>query len=265
MRSRIDYVRGLLFHGGKLTCTVNTNPTTEIEKIKMVINPAIRVEPSLQICAASLLNYVECAISTFCVADRGHRHSSGISEVIFYISRGSRTQASSSEAGANSLGRVGLPAAQDLPVAGAEPVSADIEHHVASEARPVDIRLLIGSWQAMPSMLMVSVHSKFEAFRARNGPILTRTARRNWERQRDLLPAGSKVVVLYGLGNHYLGQKEGRILRSGFGRFADMYRLQMRYEEEWMEMWRCSPRSSPGPLALTSAVLLALTPASASR
>ena len=86
--SRVDYCRVLLQRGAKVVCTLTSNPATAIEKVKIVIDPNVRIEPYLQTGAVFCLDHVSQASISYHVADRRHKHSSGISEVCFYISRG---------------------------------------------------------------------------------------------------------------------------------------------------------------------------------
>ena len=85
---RIAFCRSLLRRGARFTCSVTTNPATAMEKVKLLIDSSVVVAPELQGGAHSVLDFLATASSLYAVADRGHRHSNGISEVSFLISRG---------------------------------------------------------------------------------------------------------------------------------------------------------------------------------
>eukprot|EP00933_Yihiella_yeosuensis_P010717 TRINITY_DN11752_c1_g2_i1.p1 TRINITY_DN11752_c1_g2~~TRINITY_DN11752_c1_g2_i1.p1 ORF type:complete len:285 (-),score=44.71 TRINITY_DN11752_c1_g2_i1:172-1026(-) len=86
VKNRIAYLKGCLSHGAKLVASVTSNPKTGIQKVKIVVDPSTRIEPQKQWCANSVLDMVAHACDACHVADKGHRHSSGLSEVHFYIS-----------------------------------------------------------------------------------------------------------------------------------------------------------------------------------
>ena len=83
---RLRYLRCLLSRGAKVSCSVTSNPSTGVQKIKVMVDPSVRVEPHLQMCTAMVLDIVETALHHYAVADRGHKHSSGISQVCFFVS-----------------------------------------------------------------------------------------------------------------------------------------------------------------------------------
>ena len=87
--NRIAYLRRILAHGAKVVINVSSNPNTNIEKFKLLIDPGILVDPAAQQCVLAVLDVIEYAANCFHVADRGHKNSaSGISEVTFLVSHG---------------------------------------------------------------------------------------------------------------------------------------------------------------------------------
>ena len=83
--NRIAYLRGLALHGAKLTFSVSINGSTGIQKVKVVVDPREHIPMQLQYCTISMLDWLLELNNTHHIADKGHRHSSGVSEVAFYI------------------------------------------------------------------------------------------------------------------------------------------------------------------------------------
>ena len=96
--ARLNYIRQLLLHGAKVTASISSNPETSIEKIKIIISPSVRISPADQLCVCCVLDVVERAHWEFKVADKGHKHSNGDSEVVFYVSKGGTNVADVAEA-----------------------------------------------------------------------------------------------------------------------------------------------------------------------
>ena len=83
--NRVSYLRSLLMYGAKMTACISTNQDTFVQKIKLTVDPAIRVEPAHQGCILALLDMIQSLAGHAHIADKGHKHSSGISEVVFYL------------------------------------------------------------------------------------------------------------------------------------------------------------------------------------
>ena len=84
--NRIAYLRCLAQHGAKLTFSVSINENTGIQKVKVVVDPSQHIAMQLQFCTMGMLDWLMEICITHQVADKGHKHSSGMSEVGFYIS-----------------------------------------------------------------------------------------------------------------------------------------------------------------------------------
>eukprot|EP00933_Yihiella_yeosuensis_P017374 TRINITY_DN14527_c0_g1_i1.p1 TRINITY_DN14527_c0_g1~~TRINITY_DN14527_c0_g1_i1.p1 ORF type:complete len:321 (-),score=27.71 TRINITY_DN14527_c0_g1_i1:118-1080(-) len=88
VQNRVAFLRNLLHHGAKLHASISSNPDTQIEKIKIWVDPAVRIDPLRQQCMTSILDMLDHACTHYHVADKGHKRSGGMSEVVFYISYG---------------------------------------------------------------------------------------------------------------------------------------------------------------------------------
>ena len=84
--NRITYLRGLAQHGAKLTFSVSINGSTGIQKVKVVVDHSEHITMQVQYCTIGMLDWLLELSNTHHIADKGHRHSSGIPEVAFYIS-----------------------------------------------------------------------------------------------------------------------------------------------------------------------------------
>ena len=94
VQNRITYLKKLLEHGAKMVVTSCCNEATLIEKIRFHIYPQVQVPWEKQTFVMYALDWIAVAVDTLSVADRGHRHSDGHSEVTFFISkRGSQEKA----------------------------------------------------------------------------------------------------------------------------------------------------------------------------
>ena len=86
---RIDHIRQLVSQGTKVVASVSGNPSTQVQRVRFVITPRARVEPALQSGVCCLLDLLSNLPSGSSLADRGHKHSNGVSDVTFYITRNS--------------------------------------------------------------------------------------------------------------------------------------------------------------------------------
>ena len=78
-------MRALLNSGAKLSVTLTANAQTGTEKVKVFVDPKVRLDPALKAGALPVLGWVGAACLERPVVDRGHRHSSGVSEVHFLL------------------------------------------------------------------------------------------------------------------------------------------------------------------------------------
>ena len=83
--NRIAYLRNLLQHGAKLTFTASVNPSTGMQKFKIIVDPSTHVPAEQQFCALHMLDYLGTLCSFCRIVDKGHKHSDGRSEVLLYI------------------------------------------------------------------------------------------------------------------------------------------------------------------------------------
>ena len=88
VQNRVAFLRNLLHHGAKLHASISSNQDAQIEKIKIWVDPAVRIDPFRQQCMTSILDMLDHACTRYHVADKGHKRSGGMSEVVFYISCG---------------------------------------------------------------------------------------------------------------------------------------------------------------------------------
>ncbi len=92
VHARIRYLLNLLHHGAKLTAIVTSNAQTATQKVKILIDPSMRIEAKLQQCALSVLEMVQKANTEYYVADKGHMHTSGKSDVQFLTIYSDKTE-----------------------------------------------------------------------------------------------------------------------------------------------------------------------------
>ena len=78
-------VAHLAMYGAQVSIAFSLNPKTGVQKAKVVIDPSSRVEPNAQGCLLSALDLLADMGNRYHLADRGHRHSGGKSEISFYI------------------------------------------------------------------------------------------------------------------------------------------------------------------------------------
>eukprot|EP00929_Paragymnodinium_shiwhaense_P090043 TRINITY_DN50278_c0_g1_i1.p1 TRINITY_DN50278_c0_g1~~TRINITY_DN50278_c0_g1_i1.p1 ORF type:complete len:263 (-),score=24.17 TRINITY_DN50278_c0_g1_i1:594-1382(-) len=88
--NRVAHIRSLVSSGVKMFSTVSMNPATNIEKIKITLDPHAQCDPRFQSASLAVLDFLDRVRCSTHVADRGHHNSRGQSEVIFYISHGKR-------------------------------------------------------------------------------------------------------------------------------------------------------------------------------
>ena len=86
VKKRVAYLKRILEKGAKLHASFTVNAVTQVEKVKLVINPLVQVDPQKHQCGAMVLDILEKACSRFHVADRGHKSSTGESLITFYVS-----------------------------------------------------------------------------------------------------------------------------------------------------------------------------------
>jgi len=103
---------------------------------------------------------------------------------------------------------------------------------------------IISSWRPLPDVQWQQIYSSFPPHRAHalvRGPRIEQDLRESWGNEPISLPAGSVVMVHVGCRIH-----RGKILRRGFGRFSDQYRVQFAFwngtpsADTWMDCWRCT-------------------------
>ena len=83
--NRIAYLRGLAQYGARLTFSVSVNASTGIQKIKVIVDPSGQIPLDEQYCTLGMLDFLTTLCATRSVADKGHKHTCGTSEVAFYI------------------------------------------------------------------------------------------------------------------------------------------------------------------------------------
>ena len=69
-----------------MIASISCNPDTLVQKVKIIICPEVRIESCCQGFMHIILDMVDAAAQTGSVADKGHKHSSGQSEVCFFLS-----------------------------------------------------------------------------------------------------------------------------------------------------------------------------------
>jgi hypothetical protein len=85
---RLVHIRTLILHGAKVMCNTACNPINKIERVRISVDPNVRIEASFQQTSLHLIDSLIQAVGVYHVADRGHRHSGGISVVTFLINYG---------------------------------------------------------------------------------------------------------------------------------------------------------------------------------
>eukprot|EP00747_Dinoflagellata_sp_TGD_P027288 gnl/TRDRNA2_/TRDRNA2_132527_c0_seq1.p1 gnl/TRDRNA2_/TRDRNA2_132527_c0~~gnl/TRDRNA2_/TRDRNA2_132527_c0_seq1.p1 ORF type:complete len:288 (-),score=37.31 gnl/TRDRNA2_/TRDRNA2_132527_c0_seq1:114-977(-) len=85
VKHRIQYVRKLLMMGAKINVSISTNPSSLVQKYKVVIDPSIFVEPNRQFCVCHILDTIDGLCEWANVIDKGHQHTNGCSEVVFLV------------------------------------------------------------------------------------------------------------------------------------------------------------------------------------
>eukprot|EP00929_Paragymnodinium_shiwhaense_P026071 TRINITY_DN15585_c1_g2_i1.p1 TRINITY_DN15585_c1_g2~~TRINITY_DN15585_c1_g2_i1.p1 ORF type:complete len:294 (+),score=29.17 TRINITY_DN15585_c1_g2_i1:32-913(+) len=83
--NRIAYLSKLLDSGMKFVVSGATNPDQLVQKIKFHVYPAVYVQPQDQLFAAMALDWLRSCEDKCRLADRGHKHSDGHTEVAFYL------------------------------------------------------------------------------------------------------------------------------------------------------------------------------------
>jgi hypothetical protein len=255
------------------------NPETQIEKLKVVVNASVQIHPALQGGAFAMLTYLEQMLHSAHVADRGHRHTDGKSEVCFFISRAVAS----------------APAAQVLPQGGAEPDAEQASPHglrSGASARRIgwsglhddkddnmetgtsgNVHMaaqpefqnkdgeLFGFGPAFPRVDLKTVHPcDFDPVRlVGEWKPLPSTFMRSlhlkfrdfWRRETDAADlarqrawAAHKIDLAPGtrvLVHYGLNVRAGIILRSGFDRYDTKYRVQEDGDDDmWIDKWRCT-------------------------
>jgi hypothetical protein len=178
--ARIAYVRKLLEFGAKVSCSISFNPTTQVEKVRLLIDPTVHIDADWQVGAAIALDYLECASVHARIADRGHRHSSGISEVVFLITRAVEVLHNPSRLTSGPTAQVPVPDVGAVPASAlgedsfedggpSGPVLAAGPHPPPeAPAFPAfDPLVLVASWQELPNPAWNVVYSRFDSFRWR--------------------------------------------------------------------------------------------------
>eukprot|EP00929_Paragymnodinium_shiwhaense_P010188 TRINITY_DN11471_c0_g4_i1.p1 TRINITY_DN11471_c0_g4~~TRINITY_DN11471_c0_g4_i1.p1 ORF type:complete len:298 (+),score=50.48 TRINITY_DN11471_c0_g4_i1:101-994(+) len=82
---RIAYIKRLMQSGTYVAVSVSVNPATQVQKFKVIIDEKTQVHPDHQICVQMVIELLASMTDLFCIADKGHRHSTGRSEVLFYL------------------------------------------------------------------------------------------------------------------------------------------------------------------------------------
>ena len=86
VRNRIAYLSKLARDGAKLLFTVSVNPATGVQKFRVLCDKTVQVSMDMQFSSFAMLDLLTALNLSHRVADRGHRHSNGISEVTFFAS-----------------------------------------------------------------------------------------------------------------------------------------------------------------------------------
>ena len=78
--NRVAYLRNLEQYGAKLTFSVSVNPATGVQKFKVVIDTSILIPIEQQSCTLYMLDLLSNLCVSHRVADKGHKHTNGISK-----------------------------------------------------------------------------------------------------------------------------------------------------------------------------------------
>ena len=135
VENRIAYLRKMVYFEAKATVTVSSNPSTGVEKVKVVVDPNLKIPAARQNFALQMFDALESACSMYRVADRGHKHSpesGGRSEVHFFITPRHEMNTAAKEF---------------VPAARRERLS------------------LQGDWRSLPADAWDSIYSRFECSR----------------------------------------------------------------------------------------------------
>jgi hypothetical protein len=84
---RISHLRGAILAGRQCTMHCSANPSTKCEKIKFLLQETAEANHSPQVAVLAVLDVLvsACVSDAVHIMDRGHKHTSGVSEVCFYI------------------------------------------------------------------------------------------------------------------------------------------------------------------------------------
>ena len=113
IKNRIAHLRRLLEMGAKITATVTSNPANSTEKIKLIVNPEVKIGMSHQFLVSQVLVMLDQCCDNAYVADRGHRHSNGHSEVCFYVNHGKKKACSDGDVKLNPDAPIFVPPQRD--------------------------------------------------------------------------------------------------------------------------------------------------------
>ena len=83
--NRISFLRRLAEFGAKCVFSVSVNPATGMQKIKVNVDPSVQIPTAQQFCTLQMIEFLSSLCLTHRVTDKGHKHSNGKSEVVFYI------------------------------------------------------------------------------------------------------------------------------------------------------------------------------------
>ena len=83
--NRISFLRRLAELGAQCVFTVSVNSATGVQKVKVNINPSVRIPCAQQFCTLQMIEFLFSLCLTHVVSDKGHKHSNGKSEMVFYI------------------------------------------------------------------------------------------------------------------------------------------------------------------------------------
>jgi hypothetical protein len=101
---RISHLRSAILAGRQCTMHCSANSATFCEKIKFLLQEATVANSTPPVAIMSILDVLEstCSSDAAHIMDRGHKHTSGVSEVCFYIKQVTR-KATSGRASPNPL------------------------------------------------------------------------------------------------------------------------------------------------------------------
>ena len=178
--NRVAYLKRLLVSDTKLVATASANSITLNEKIRIHVYPQTHIAAMHQSFVAHILDMLLLAVDTHPVADRGHKHSDGHSEVSFVISRGSSRSALCPGAG--------------LPTVSTDPVTSRVD--IAGSWAPLQLQ---HSEPARPSALQVGVAPRLPA-QASSSSALPASPRPVIRSQPVQVAVGDRVLI--GKGQH---------------------------------------------------------------